>query len=250
MAWKQRLSRSRGQLLFVVELVTKRICCAACLAVVGSGILVASIAGWSHAMAAGATDLVVFDLPAQPLATAIERYSVITGWQIIYDSDLATGRRSAPVKGAFAPAVALRMLLAGTDLSPEYMAVDGAMLVPDPMAAARPAIAPEPPPHIRDYYGRIQVALERAFCADDLVATGAYRISIGFWIESSGSVTRMAALGSTGRRDVDAAFERAVRRLAVGPPPDSFAQPVVILVTPDLPSQCQAAGLRPARQAR
>ena len=69
-----------------------------------------------------------FDLPAQPLALALERYSVASGWQIIYDSNLATGLRSAGVRGNLPPSAALRMLLAGTGLVPQYMAADGVML--------------------------------------------------------------------------------------------------------------------------
>jgi hypothetical protein len=196
------------------------------------------------------TELVAFDLPAQPLASAIESYSVVSGWQVIYDASLATDRRSAPVKGALTPAAALRLLLAGTGIMPEFMAADGAMLVPEP-TTARPPASSEPAPRVRDYYGRIQAGLERTFCADDTVGSGAYRIAIGFWIGSSGSVVRTEPLGSTGRAEIDAAFDRAVRRLAVGePPPAEFAQPVVILVTPDLLAQCKTAVPRPMRLAR
>jgi hypothetical protein len=38
---------------------------------------------------------IVFDLPEQPLASALESYSVVSGWQVIYDAGLATARRSA-----------------------------------------------------------------------------------------------------------------------------------------------------------
>jgi hypothetical protein len=40
------------------------------------------------------------------------------------------------VKGTLAPDVELRMLLAGTGLTPQYVAVDSVMLVPDPTATA------------------------------------------------------------------------------------------------------------------
>jgi TonB family protein len=199
---------------------------------------------------AAANEPVAFDLPAQDLASAIEAYSIASGWQVIYDAGLATGRRSASVKGRFAAGVGLRMLLAGTGLRPERMAADGAMLVPDPATAVRDAPF-EPAPHVRDYYGRIQAGLKRAFCADEQLRSGAYRFPIGFWIGPSGAVTRAAPLGSTGRAEVDAAFARAVRKLSVGaPPPPGFEQPVVILVTPDLLGQCNVAGLPPVRAAR
>jgi hypothetical protein len=199
---------------------------------------------------AASNEPIAFDLPAQDLAPAIEAYSFASGWQVIYDASLATGRRSASVKGEFVPAVALSILLSGTGLKPQYMAADGIMLVPDPATLAH--IAPlNPQSHFRDYYGRVQAALKRSFCADEQVRLGQYRIAIGFWIGSSGMVMRATPLGTTGRTDVDAAFVGAVRRLSVGEaPPAGFEQPVVILVTPDLLGQCNAAGRLPVRAAR
>lgn len=199
---------------------------------------------------AAASEPVVFDIPAQELASAIEAYSITSGWQVIYDAGLAIGRQSAPVKGRYAPAVGLRMLLAGTGLMPEHMARDGVMLVPDPVARAQDAPF-EPAPPVREYYGRIQAGLKHAFCADAQIRSGGYRIPIGIWIGPSGAVTRAAPFGSTGRAEVDAAFDSAVRKLSIGaPPPAGFEQPVVILVTPDLLAQCNAAGPLPVRAAR
>ena len=147
------------------------------------------------------------------------------------------------------PAAALNMLLAGTGLVPQYVAADGVILIPDPtMTAAMPV---NPTASFRGYYGRIQAGLKRAFCADLQIRSGAYRIVLGFWIGPSGTVTRAQALGSTGKPEVDAAFDRAVSTLSIGtPPPDGFDQPVVILVTPDLVRQCDVAGVGLERVAR
>lgn len=211
--------------------------------------LVHDAAAEQRAAEVPAGNLVAFDLPAEPLAKAIERYSVVSGWQVIYDADLATGRQSGPVKGAYTPAAALRLLLTGTALIAEPMAADGFMLLPDPAAAAAAEAVPSDPASLfPQYYGRIQSDLRRAFCADPHIrGGGAYRIALGLWLGSSGGVTRAVALGSTGRSEIDAAFERAARTLSVGSPPPGFAQPVVILVTPDLIRQCDAAGARSVR---
>lgn len=77
-------------------------------------------------------DPMVFDLVAQPLVSALERYSAISGFQVIYDGTLVLGLRSAAVKGIFTPKAALQMLLEGTGLSPRYMAADGFMLLRSP----------------------------------------------------------------------------------------------------------------------
>ncbi len=207
------------------------------------------VAAQQHSAPPMRSELITFDLPAQALVSAIESYSIASGWQVIYDATLATGRRSAGVKGEFAPAAALHMLLAGTGLVPQYVAADGVILIPDPTAKA--AIHGDPTALFRGYYGRIQAGLRRAFCADRQIRSGAYRIVLGFWIGSSGTVTRAQALGSTGKPEVDAAFDRAVSALSIGaPPPDGFDQPVVILVKPDLVSQCNVAGVGPERAAR
>lgn len=221
-----------------------------CVTFVGLGIVLGTACAGARATPAAPGEVVAFDIPAQPLASAIESYSVVTGWQVIYDASLAAGRRSAPLEGAFQPAAALRVLLAGTGLAPEYMADDGVTLVALPTMAAPATAHSVPPPRLRDYYGRIQAGLARVFCADDLIRSGRYRIALGLWIGPSGSVVRAAPLGSTGRADVDAAFDRGARRIEVGLPPADFEQPVVVLVTPELLGQCQASEPRPTRLAR
>jgi hypothetical protein len=200
------------------------------------------------------TKPIVFNLPAQPLASALESYSVASGWQVIYNASLAVGRRSTEVKGDFTPDAALRTLLAGTGLMPRFKAADGVMLVPDPMATLAPdEIADDVDPAFKSYYGLIQTGLKRAFCASPQIRAGSYRISLGFWLGSSGTVTRMALLGTSGRIDIDESFDRAIRSLSVGAaPPAGFAQPVVLLVTPDLVGKCNGAAIsmQPSRAAQ
>ncbi|HEX3505529.1 MAG TPA: filamentous hemagglutinin family protein [Xanthobacteraceae bacterium] len=61
---------------------------------------------------------VVFDIPAQPLAVALEVYSATTGIEVFYDAALATGRRSADVKGSLPAMRGLQVLLRGTGYVP------------------------------------------------------------------------------------------------------------------------------------
>ncbi|WP_158240597.1 secretin and TonB N-terminal domain-containing protein [Telmatospirillum siberiense] len=186
----------------------------------------------------GAEGQISFDLPAQPLASALEQYSVVSGLQVVYDGTLAEGHESTPVKGNFSPEVALRILLDGTGLSPRYMATDGFVLVParpDPAADTVSAAAGA------QYYGRIQSRLEGALCANDRTRSGGYRIALGIWIAPSGVITRSALLGSSGDTSLDAVIDRMTRGLVIGaPPPPGFAQPVTLLVTPELMRDCQA----------
>lgn len=56
------------------------------------------------------------DIPAQGLATALESLARQAHIQVLYSADLVTGLNSRPVKGALAPADALRTVLTGSGL--------------------------------------------------------------------------------------------------------------------------------------
>lgn len=58
-----------------------------------------------------------FDIPAQPLATALAAFSGATGIAVIADATLIVNLKSAPLKGTLAPDQALLTLLDGTGLS-------------------------------------------------------------------------------------------------------------------------------------
>ena len=57
-----------------------------------------------------------FDIPAQPLAGALNQFSRQSGWEVGYTADLARDKRSAAVRGELSPAEAILQLLAGTGL--------------------------------------------------------------------------------------------------------------------------------------
>jgi TonB C terminal len=198
-----------------------------------------------HDAKVGSPSVVTFDLPAQPLATALETYGATSGFQVVYEGSLARGRRSAEVKGTFTPEIALRMLLNGTGLSPRYMADDGFVLVPDPAvksAQQNLTVNTAPLSVVTQYYGRIQAVLRQTFCADRRARSGGYRVAVGLWIGSGGAVTRSALLDTTGDPDLDKTLDRAIGEMNVGePPPAGFAQPVVMVITPDVTRDCLAA---------
>lgn len=182
-----------------------------------------------------------FDVPAQPLASALELYGSISGLQVVYESSLARGRLSALVKGTFAPEVALRILLSGTGLSPRYMAADGFVLVPDPKAKETPQSTLSPFAET-EYYGRIQAGLRQVFCTDERARLGGYRVAVSLWIGGSGAVRRFALLDSTGNAALDATLDEAIRNMNIGEaPPIGFTQPITMIITPDVMRDCLAA---------
>ena len=56
--------------------------------------------------AAAAAPPMTFDIPSQPLTSALESYGAASKREVLYDARLATGRRSGEVRGVFAPSEA------------------------------------------------------------------------------------------------------------------------------------------------
>ncbi|MCQ3029195.1 TonB-dependent hemoglobin/transferrin/lactoferrin family receptor [Pseudomonas syringae] len=102
---------------------------------------VLSAAGWSGALhAANASEadattastrtagVYAFDISQQPLATALNEFSRITGWQVGVSSELANNVTSPGARGSLSPANALEKLLAGSHLSYRTMGNNNVVL--------------------------------------------------------------------------------------------------------------------------
>ncbi|NVO17598.1 MAG: TonB family protein [Rhodoplanes sp.] len=178
------------------------------------------------------TGPVAFDIPAQPLVSALEAYGIAAGREVVYNGNLAMGRRTTGVKGVFTPETALHILLDGTGLSPRYMADDAFVLVPTTALPSNLPTNTASPHVVARYYGRIQGALRQAFCFDAHTRPSDYRVAVSFWIAASGTVSRVEILGSTGDSDLDSAVDDKIRGLPIGAPPPGFAQPVTLVVAP------------------
>jgi TonB family protein len=186
-----------------------------------------------------------FDIPAQPLPTALERYANITGRDVLYNSNLTIGRRSRGVKGHLSSDSALTTLLEETGLSARHLTQDSFVLLPTP-----PALDAATSPAVGQYYGQIQASLRTALCSDDETRPGNYRIAIRFWVDPIGNVARYERVGSVGAPGLDERFDRTVRRLRFGvPPPPGLAQPVTIVVVPQAPGVTMGCGTPAMRRA-
>lgn len=76
-----------------------------------------------------ADSTVSFNIPAQPLGSAINAFIRITGWEVGFNSPAVAGKRSAAIRGAMSPAQALQALLTGTGLSAQMSGSSTAALV-------------------------------------------------------------------------------------------------------------------------
>lgn len=65
-----------------------------------------------------------FDIPAQPLSSALTLFGRQAGLQVAVDTALVAGLQTQGVEGSFTPAQALAQLLAGTDITYQFTDAD------------------------------------------------------------------------------------------------------------------------------
>jgi hypothetical protein len=183
--------------------------------------------------AALAGEPVAFDIPAQPLASALASYTGVTGMAALVDGELATGRRSAAVKGRLPAEEALRILLAGTGLLVRYTSGIAFTLLPAGSDAA-PSIgqgAGRVADH-RAYFADLQDVLEQTFCRREDARPGTYRAAFQLWIGPDGSVRASHLLGSSAAGPRDAMLSAMLEGVTVAAPPADLPQPVTIVLLP------------------
>ncbi len=169
-----------------------------------------------------------FDIPAQPLETALAAYVAVTGVETIYDSELAGARRSTAVKGVLAPDVALRVLLEGTGLS--EISVGNAFAVVDAPRGQHYGGARLS--EFGPYYSHLQSGFARIFCRHAETVPGDFRAIIRFSIGSAGELRNLRLLNATGDLRRDAIIADELRGMVFDPPPARMPQPVTMMIAP------------------
>ncbi len=174
-------------------------------------------------------DAAAFDLPAQSLEQALEQFSVLSGWSVMYPGALADDRRSHAVMGVMPPAQALQQLLQGTGLAVEgagegrvvlRQAEDGALGIP--MANTVGASATQ------QAFGDMQRRLRDAFCSHPLLAPGDYTARVGFRVGAEGRVQQPQLLLGSGAAQRDLALVRAMGELQLSAAAAMLPQPVTL----------------------
>ncbi|MFJ4193026.1 secretin and TonB N-terminal domain-containing protein [Pseudomonas sp. NPDC089534] len=176
-------------------------------------------------------------IPAQDLASALDRFSRATGMAVLVDSQLSRGRRSVAVDGEFTAADALRHLLGGSGLMAKYARADAFTLqvaqVEEVTVAAQNAPAASGAVN-RSYATAVQAAIERKLCRSPLTRPGSYRAVLQLWIGRDGVVQHNRLVTSTGDVRRDAALVDSFQRLSIGrPTPGALRQPVTLLLLPE-----------------
>jgi hypothetical protein len=192
-----------------------------------------------------------FNIPSQPLATALQAYSAVTGVQLLYESSAGIGRVSTKVEGAFTRDTALRMLLTDTDLTVHYTRANSITLAlasadaDNPPAAVfakadlsletlrvRDPVDRGDPAQLRAYTNIIQSDIQQALKKDGRTRNGTYNAGIKLWIDGPRTVKRTELFRSSGDLDRDEVISRLLDGLQISQaPPANTPQPVLIMIT-------------------
>jgi hypothetical protein len=180
-----------------------------------------------------------FNVPAQPLATAIETFAAVSGLQVLYSTRLVAARQSTELVGVLTRQAALRVLLKDTGLTVRYAAPNALVIVAEPTErAATPSAIGEvalqgASTEQRRYYAVIQAAMRRAFCSNATTRSGRFRVAVSFRVDKAGAVSSFELLSSTGDRILNDAIEDVMRHIVIGEPPSStMPQPFTTIVVP------------------
>ena len=173
-------------------------------------------------------DRLSFDIPAQPLASALDAYATGTGIETFYDSEFTRGRRSTAVKGILAADVALRILLEGTGLT-EVSSGNAFAVVAAPGKSQHGGARLT---EFGSYYSVLQAGVARAFCRHAETIPGDFRAVIRFSVGSSGELQDLRLLSSTGDLRRDAIIADELRGVSFDAPPPRLPQPVTMMVAP------------------
>ncbi len=83
-----------------------------------------------------------YQIPAGPLAAALNRLAEESGIRLVYAADMAAGRATPGLQGSFAPAEALSRLLAGTGLTFRQTDTNAFTLEPAPQTSGAVQLGP------------------------------------------------------------------------------------------------------------
>lgn len=185
-----------------------------------------------------------FDLPAQPLALALNRFADISGRSALFSSTLVAGRASSPVRGRHAPLAALQLLLEGSGLEVEEVSAGRiATFVLKPASAQALAAAAATRSSLESYDSLVQARVWEALCADPRTAQGGYRSLLRFRVDSAGRIHRAQLLGGTGDDRRDAVLVETLERVRIDrPPPPEMSQPLAMLIVPEMAGAPTCAG--------
>lgn len=198
--------------------------------------------------AQAAEGIIEFDIPAQPLASALQHYALISRRPALFSSEMVAGRYSRALRGRYSPEAALHRLLERTGLAAQQGVGGSANAFV--LKAIAPEAASRPAPGLDFAYGaHVQAGVWAALCADARTAPGSYRALLRFHVDGDGRLREPRLLTSTGSAARDTAVLRRLAQVRVDrSPPRNLPQPLTMILLPDderdadgVASQCGAS---------
>jgi len=180
--------------------------------------------------------LLDFDIPAQPLAAALDQYAgTVTQVSIGAPTDMVKGLVSSEVHGRYSPDDALHRLLAGTGLTAKRQddGLSVSYFLSRVAAPTSPSVGWATLANQPDYAGQIQARIWQVLCADPRTEPGSYRLVFRFEVDNAGHLADPHLYDSTGDAQRDAVVLAALQRVRVSPPPPSLRhQPMMMALLP------------------
>lgn len=193
-----------------------------------------------------------FDIPGQPLYSALETYSRIAGVTIFYGAAVGADARSSPVKGVLTPSVALAEMLKTSGLTPSYENDRNVVLVAKsaafggsgegaapPSEAGGPILAlgvlrvegiPQARPVVRHEQYAHLVASDIQRALRGRLADRDYHATVQIWVSAAGRIERAITFRSSDP-SADRTLSLALQGVLLGQsPPAGMPQPVNITI--------------------
>jgi hypothetical protein len=192
-----------------------------------------------------------FQIPSQPLASALEAYARNSGIEVLYESSIVAALQSSSVDGTYTPDMALQILLSGTDLKIHYARQNAITLsLPREDVSLPPASplksadlsldtlsvkgGPEQADaeHLREFSEAIQSDLAKALRDNARTRSGSYRVNVDLWVDATRKIRSATLLQSTGDATRDASIPSVLEGLTLSrAPPANTPQPVKVVIT-------------------
>lgn len=208
--------------------------------------------GWGEGVLRSEPTSRFFDIPAQPLASALETYARLSGIEVLYESSIVASLQSEKIEGEYTSEMALQLLLSRTELKVRY-ARQNAITLSLPFSA-EDNLPPTSPladadlaldtlqvtdgssradaRMLREFSETVQSDLERALRQNASTRTGSYKASINLWIDPTRKIRTVGLLNSTGNTERDASIPSALQGVVLSrAPPSNTPQPVKVVIT-------------------
>lgn len=197
---------------------------------------------------------ITFQIPEQPLVTALQAYSEESGVHVLYQSGVEVGQLSVAIGGEFTRESALKTLLGNSNLVVRYARADSVVLVnpasaksDDPpeevvlgggadlaletLHVASPHVIAPDRAALNDYIGVIQRDVQQALRKGGKKSSGNYRVGLDLWVDPSRIIRKTEVFRSTGDRERDVAISEVLQGLVIRQDaPARTQQPVRVMI--------------------